>query len=95
MGRRAFADRVPAAPEFFGLKSTGRIVTLMVGQAIGFIRLNDDSKVFFHRSDLQPGTSINELQLGDAVEFELVDDLVSGARAMRVRRLFAISGNPT
>jgi hypothetical protein len=30
--------------------------------------------------------TINELHLGDAVEFDLVEDLVSGARAVRVRR---------
>ena len=40
----------------------------------------------FHRTDLQEGTAFNDLQIGDAVAFELLEDAVSGARALRVVR---------
>lgn len=65
--------------------STGRIVKLFVGQGHGFIRLADDREIFFHRSDVREGTSFNDFVVGDAVTFELLEDAVSGARALRVR----------
>ena len=69
-----------------GVPATGRIVKLFVGQGHGFIRLADDCEVYFHRRDLEEGTSINNLTIGDTVAFEHVDDVVSGPRAWRVRR---------
>lgn len=58
----------------------------MIGQGHGFIRLADDRDIFFHRSDLREGTSFNDLTVGDVVTFEMLDDAVSGARALRVGR---------
>jgi cold shock CspA family protein len=58
---------------------------MMVGQCHGFIRLRDDREVFFHRGDMQEGCVFNDLQVGHAVTFELLEDPVSGARALRVR----------
>lgn len=84
--------RVAPPVERHALPASGRILALTVGQGTGFIEAGAGSKVFFHRTNLQPPTSINDLELGDAVEFDLVDDAVSGARAVRVRRLSAISG---
>ena len=72
-----------------GSPDTGRIVKLFVGQGHGFIRLTSHRDVYFHRTDLQKGTSINELSVGDTVMFERLDDTVSGARALRVRRFQA------
>jgi cold shock CspA family protein len=69
-----------------GTPSSGRIVTLFIGQGHGFIRLADDRDVFFHRSDVREGTSFNDLSVGDAVKFELFEDAVSGPRAMQVER---------
>jgi cold shock CspA family protein len=69
-----------------GTAATGRIMKLLVGQCHGFIRLANSREVFFHRTDLREGTSINDFVVGDAVTFELVEDAVSGARAQRVRR---------
>jgi len=66
--------------------STGRIVKLLIGQSHGFIRLADRREVYFHRSDLDQGTSFNDFAIGNAVTFELLDDAVSGARALRVRQ---------
>jgi cold shock CspA family protein len=67
-----------------GTPSSGRIVTLFIGQGHGFIRLAGDREIFFHRSDVCEGTSFNDFAVGDAVTFELFEDHVSGARALRV-----------
>jgi cold shock CspA family protein len=69
-----------------GVPASGRIVKIMVGQGHGFIRLTDDREVYFHRADLEAGTSINELAIGDTLVFDRVDDAVSGPRAVHVRR---------
>ncbi len=69
-----------------GVPGKGWIVKLFVGQGYGFIRLADDRVVYFHRADVQEGTSINDFGVGDAVTFELLDDPVSGARGLYVRR---------
>jgi len=66
--------------------SSGRIVRLFVGQSHGFIREKRGREIFFHRGDVQEGTSFNDFEIGDAVVFELLEDAVSGARALRVRR---------
>jgi len=59
---------------------------LLIGQCHGFIRLPNAREIYFHRADLQEGTAFNDLQIGDAVTFELLEDAVSGARALRVVR---------
>jgi hypothetical protein len=66
--------------------STGRIVKLLIGQSHGFIRLADTREIYFHRSDLEEGTAFNDFTIGDAVIFELLEDAVSGARALRVKQ---------
>jgi hypothetical protein len=82
-GRTAGPMR-PAEPR--GVVSTGRIVKLLIGQSHGFIRLADSREIYFHRSDLEEGTSFNDFTIGDVVRFELLEDPVSGARALRVKR---------
>jgi cold shock CspA family protein len=59
---------------------------MLVGQGHGQIRRRDGQTIFFHRADLKEGTSFNDLQVGDLVAFELLDDRVSGPRALRVCR---------
>jgi cold shock CspA family protein len=77
----------PAQPDDpVGIAATGRITKLFVGQLYGFIRVRNGREVFFHRSDLQDVTAFNTLQVGDVVTFGLIDDRVSGARAVRVAR---------
>jgi len=68
-----------------GVASRGRIVRLYVGQSHGFIRGRDGREVFFHRGDVREGTSFNDFAVGDTVVFELLEDAVSGARALRVQ----------
>jgi hypothetical protein len=88
-GRPAGPDR-PAGParlaERRGDVFTGRIVRLLIGQSHGFIRLANSREIYFHRSDLEGGMSFNDFTIGDAVTFELLEDAVSGARALRVKR---------
>jgi cold shock CspA family protein len=69
-----------------GRPGVGRIARLFVGQGHGYIRLSDERDVFFHRADVKEGTTFNELSVGDTVTFELFEDTVSGARALRVAR---------
>jgi cold shock CspA family protein len=88
-GRKPAPTRKAAAVrpgEKRGVPATGRIVKLHFGQSHGFIRLADDREIYFHRSDVPDGLSFNELVVGDAVAFELLEDAVSGARALRVKR---------
>jgi cold shock CspA family protein len=68
-----------------GIPSSGRIVTLFIGQGHGFIRLSTGRDVFFHRSDVDEGTSFNAFAAGDAVTFELLEDDISGPRALRIK----------
>jgi cold shock CspA family protein len=65
---------------------TGRIVKLLVGQGHGYIRVSGDRDVYFHRADLHEGVSFNDLAVDEAVTFELLEDAVSGARAVQVKR---------
>ena len=73
-------------PDLRGKLATGRIVKIMFGQGHGFIRLPDLREVYFHRGDLQSGTAFNDLGIGDTLKFELHEDAVSGARALRIVR---------
>jgi cold shock CspA family protein len=76
----------PRPNETRGKPATGKIAKLLFGQAYGFIKMRDNREVYFHRADVQEGTSFNDLEVGETVKFELLDDAVSGARALRVRR---------
>ena len=69
-----------------GLFATGHVLKLFVGQGYGFIRTERHDDVYFHRTDVLAGHSINDLDVGNAVAFELLADHVSGPRALRVRR---------
>jgi cold shock CspA family protein len=66
--------------------ATGRIVKLLIGQSHGFIRIAGGREVFFHRSDLEDGVAFNDFAVGDPVSFELLEDAVSGARALKVKQ---------
>ena len=75
----------PARPaERRGAVCTGRIAKLLIGQSHGFIRSNG-REIYFHRRDLEDGISFNDFGVGDVVSFELLEDAVSGARALRVK----------
>ena len=83
---RKRAEKLSRPSERRGVPDTGRIIKLFVGQGHGIIRLADGREIFFHRADMEEGTSINDLSVGDVVAFERLDDLVSGARALCVAK---------
>jgi cold shock CspA family protein len=76
----------PGPRELRGKPAVGRVARLFIGQGHGFVRLSSKREVFFHRADLLEGTSFNDLQVGDTLSFELLEDAVSGARAVHVTR---------
>jgi cold shock CspA family protein len=65
---------------------TGRIARLTSGQGQGYIRDKDGRSVFFDRRDLVD-VKFNDLEVGDAVAFELIEDRYSGPRGMQVRKV--------
>jgi cold shock CspA family protein len=77
---------VKRPPERRGTSATGRVAKLLVGQSHGFIRLSNGREIFFHRSDVSDGVAFNALSVGDPVVFELLEDAVSGDRAIGVKR---------
>src|SRR3954465_11355365 len=86
---------LPKAPE--GRAAAGRVAQLRVGQCDGFIRLTstrDSREVYFHRADLREDTPFNTLQVGDVLKFDLIEDSVSGARALRVTRKTRAKSSP-
>src|SRR5262249_12023766 len=89
--RRKAATRVPRATkgrakgekvDQRGHPTTGRISRILYGQGFGFIRV-DERDVFFHRKDVFGG-SFNELAVDDRVVLELIEDALTGPRAVRV-----------
>jgi cold shock CspA family protein len=84
MSQRLRFGKIGQPKDPAGTSASGRITRLFVGQAYGYIRLRNGVQVFFHRSDLQDVSTFNRLQVGDLVVFDLIDDAVSGARAIHV-----------
>ena len=81
-------SRLPAGntrKEITGTPSQGKISQLAHGMGQGYIRTSGDRVIFFHRSDTEEDV-FNALHVDDGVSFELIDDRVSGARAIRVRK---------
>jgi len=63
---------------------TGRISELSPGRSCGVIRSRDGRNIFFHGRDLE-GARYNDMEVGESVSFELIDDRVSGPRAQHIR----------
>lgn len=66
-----------------GLPTTGRVARILYGQGFGFIRIDERRDVFFHRKDVFGG-GFNELSVDDNVALELIEDALTGPRAVRV-----------
>jgi cold shock CspA family protein len=85
-GPRAHATRGRAKGEKVdqrGLPTTGRVARILYGQGFGFIRIDERRDVFFHRKDVFGGM-FNELSVDDGVTLELIEDALTGPRAVRV-----------
>ena len=85
-GRKAVPGRTTRPAEPRGTACTGRIAKLLIGQGHGFIRLATGREIYFHRSDLEDGIAFNDFAVDDPVSLELLEDAVSGARALKVKR---------
>jgi cold shock CspA family protein len=68
----------------------GLIKLIARGQGSGIIT-GPNRDVFFHKSDVRG--AFWDLQVGDAVTFELIDDAISGPRAQNVQPLARPSKN--
>jgi len=86
--KRALALPPPPAPPTTGSPQTGRLARIVRGQGHGYIRMDDDRDVFFDRRSMSEG-GFNDLTVGDRMAFELIEDQLSGPRALRVRKLTA------
>ena len=73
---------MPSKPVYSGKRTKGRIKSIVRGQGSGIISA-PSGDVFFHKADFEG--KFWDLNEGDAVLFELVDDPISGARAQKVR----------
>jgi cold shock CspA family protein len=72
----------PSKPVYAGKQARGRIKSLTRGQGSGVISTSSGD-VFFHKADFR-GT-FWDLNVGDQVAFELLNDTISGPRAQNVR----------
>ena len=72
----------PSKPVYAGKQTKGRIKALTRGQASGIIS-TADGDVFFHKADFQG--KFWDLNVGDRVSFELLNDTISGPRAQNVK----------
>ena len=67
-----------------GERLTGKIKSLSTGQGTGYIRTRDGREFFFHKHDVD-AKAYNNLKVGVSVSFGVIEDVISGARAERVR----------
>ena len=72
----------PTKPVYAGKVTKGRIKALTRGQGSGIISAARGD-VFFHKADFLG--KFWDLQVGERVTFELLDDSISGPRAQNVR----------
>jgi cold shock protein len=62
----------------------GVVKKIVADRGFGFIRTDTGQDVFFHRSQLEAGTDMDDLQEGATVAFELRADSPKGPRAVDV-----------
>jgi cold shock CspA family protein len=72
----------PTKPVYAGKQTKGKIKSLTRGQACGIIH-GPSGDVFFHKADFQG--KFWDLNVGDKVVFELLNDSISGPRAQNVK----------
>ena len=76
-------DKGPNPNEPRGRASTGMVATITRGRGDGYIREHRGDLLYFNRRDVIDG-GFNDLNIGDRVTFEIIEDTVSGYRAARV-----------
>lgn len=86
MRSRTTSNVGPARPVSTGKQTRGKVKALTRGQGSGIISASRGD-VFFHKSDFQG--KFFDLNVGDEVSFDLLDDSISGPRAQNVRAVGA------
>jgi cold shock CspA family protein len=71
----------------------GRIKCVQRGQGTGYIREATGRDVFFHKGDVLD-RGYNDLEVGTRVNFDIIDDPISGARAEHVRPIRRMKVTP-
>ena len=66
----------------------GQIKSFVRGQGTGYIRDQLGRDVFFHKGDVLD-KGYNDLKIGAAVSFDVIEDPISGARAQRIKSIHA------
>jgi cold shock CspA family protein len=61
----------------------GRVKSVLRGQGTGYIRDDTGRDLFFHKGDVL-NKGYNDLEVGVTVRFEIIDDPISGARALQI-----------
>ena len=64
--------------------TVGKVATIARGRGDGFIRETGGDLLYFNRRDVTG--PFNDLEVGDRVTFEVIEDTVSGRLAMRVTK---------
>jgi cold shock CspA family protein len=77
--------KAPNPNEPRGRASTGTVATITRGRGDGYIREHRGDLLYFNRRDVIDG-GFNDLNIGDRVTFEIIEDKVSGHRAVRVAK---------
>ena len=77
--------KAPNPNEPRGRASTGAIATIAYGRADGYIRAHRGDLQYFNGRDVIDG-GFKDLNIGDRVTFEIIEDKVSGHRALQVAR---------
>ncbi len=62
----------------------GRVKSVQRGQGIGYIRDEHGRDLFFHKADVL-NKGYNDLEVGTPVQFDVIDDPISGARAEHIK----------
>jgi cold shock CspA family protein len=62
----------------------GHVKSVQRGSGTGYIRDNAGRDFFFHKGDVL-NKGFNDLDIGVAVTFEIIEDPISGARAAQIK----------
>src|SRR5436309_2171229 len=90
-GRRNINASIPLAQRYDAhvnradVPPQGTVATIARGRGSGYVRESRGELLYFNRRDVVDGT-FNDLDIGDAVAFEVIEDAMSGHRAARVAK---------
>jgi cold shock CspA family protein len=62
----------------------GHVKSVQRGQGTGYIRDEAGREFFFHKGDVV-NKRFNDLEVGATVRFDVIEDAISGARAIQIK----------